>query len=227
MKAAIIGSGKLAFHLGPALMLDARLNFQYVINRSKESGTDLANKLNCIYNSNLPILQNADIDIVFVWVNDDSIKLIIEKLENYLEKETIIVHSSGILSSSELGHYFQNLGCMWPLQTFSKDDFLLNLRNIPFLISSQSERCLIQLNNLAIKLSDSVHRISEKQKAVLHLSAVIANNFSNHLFYLANQLLENSNMDLALLSEILNQTVQKALLIGPENAQSGPAIRKD
>jgi hypothetical protein len=59
----------------------------------------------------------------------------------------------------------------------------------------------------------------------LHLAAVIASNFTNHLFSISEQLLEQEHLSFTLLKPLIEETVAKAFELSPLKAQTGPAIR--
>ena len=59
------------------------------------------------------------------------------------------------------------------------------------------------------------------------MAAVLANNFSNHLIFLAQDYLSSSGLPGESLNPLLEETFSKALKIGAYNAQTGPARRGD
>ncbi|MCY1559553.1 hypothetical protein D9M68_966030 [compost metagenome] len=67
---------------------------------------------------------------------------------------------------------------------------------------------------------------SERRK-ILHLAAVFACNFTNHLYTLSAQLLEENELDFDLLRPLILETAEKVQLHNPMEVQTGPAIRGD
>ena len=61
----------------------------------------------------------------------------------------------------------------------------------------------------------------------MHLAAVFANNFVNHLYGIAGQILDQEGLDFSLLRPLIFETAHKVMLMTPENAQTGPARRGD
>jgi hypothetical protein len=43
----------------------------------------------------------------------------------------------------------------------------------------------------------------------------------------ASKILSHASLDMTPLYPLLNETIAKAILLGPENAQTGPALRHD
>jgi predicted short-subunit dehydrogenase-like oxidoreductase (DUF2520 family) len=72
-----------------------------------------------------------------------------------------------------------------------------------------------------------VQQIDSQQRRAIHLAAVFACNFSNHMMANAQELLRESELDFSILKPLIEETVEKALEVGPDNAQTGPAVRGD
>ena len=54
-----------------------------------------------------------------------------------------------------------------------------------------------------------------------------ASNFANHMLILSKEILQKSSLNFDLLKPLIQETFTKGLTIGPENAQTGPAMRGD
>ena len=65
------------------------------------------------------------------------------------------------------------------------------------------------------------------QANTLHVAAVFACNFTNHLFGLAQELLEEKGLDYELLKPLIEETLSKIEMNDPVSVQTGPAIRED
>ena len=83
------------------------------------------------------------------------------------------------------------------------------------------------LTALADKISDLVYQVEDKDRAILHLGAVFANNFTNHMLTLAEKICHEYQVSFEILKPIILETVRKAMDVGPFNSQTGPAIRGD
>jgi hypothetical protein len=59
------------------------------------------------------------------------------------------------------------------------------------------------------------------------VAGVFASNFVNHMLYLAKNRLDKKQIDFNLIEPLLRESVRKAMEIGPRQAQTGPARRKD
>ena len=69
--------------------------------------------------------------------------------------------------------------------------------------------------------------MSSKQRKQLHIAAVFACNFSNHMYTISDEILSKSNIDFKLLLPLINQTVRKLEDNKPSDVQTGPAKRDD
>lgn len=163
----------------------------------------------------------VDCDVYFLGVNDSEIYAVSQELE----VNGIVVHCSGFLSIDLLKKH-KNRGVFWPIQTLSKDHYS-NLADVPICIEASDEMSLRILESLADKITKVPIFISEDQRKKLHIAAVFANNFTNHLFVLSQEFLHKNNLDFSMLMPLIQETVKKLSSINPQLAQTGPASRKD
>ena len=61
----------------------------------------------------------------------------------------------------------------------------------------------------------------------LHLAAVFACNFTNHMYALALDVLRKYNLPFNLLLPLIDETARKVHALSPRQAQTGPALRND
>lgn len=221
----LIGAGNVATHLGH-IFSENGIPVPQVFSRKKEKSKKLAEKLNAEYTNQLSsVFPNADVYILAV--HDDAIKDVAEQLiKNGLSKK-LIVHTSGatpqtVFSSTGAKRY----GTFYPLQTFSPGS-IPDFNDIPICVDANSKTDLTALQALAKKISPKVYQISDEERAVLHVAAVFANNFSNHLFHAASDILAKNNLPFELLLPLINETVNKLEKGTPSEMQTGPARRKD
>jgi predicted short-subunit dehydrogenase-like oxidoreductase (DUF2520 family) len=119
-----------------------------------------------------------------------------------------------------------NYGVFYPLQSFTKEK-AIDLSDVPFCIEASSTRVHEVLFSIARSLSSKVVVLDSEQRKVLHLAAVFANNFTNHMLFWAKTLLDAEGLDFNLLKPLTKETVEKAFFLMPELAQTGPARRGD
>ncbi len=75
----------------------------------------------------------------------------------------------------------------YPLQTFSKSKNL-DYSKIPFFIDAENENDEEILKNLASKISKNVMIANDEKRKYIHLTAVFACNFVNHLYARAKEI---------------------------------------
>ena len=83
------------------------------------------------------------------------------------------------------------------------------------------------MEKLASSISNNVSRVNSHQRLQLHMAAVFVNNFSNHLFYIGQELCEEKGMSFEILHPLIRETVRKIVNLDPYEAQTGPARRGD
>ena len=83
------------------------------------------------------------------------------------------------------------------------------------------------LHDLAARLSGKVYRADSEQRKYLHLAAVFACNFTNHLYALCDRILQEHNLPFEAMLPLIRETAAKVADMSPFDAQTGPAIRYD
>ena len=214
----LIGSGNVATHLGLSLVNEG-YNIKQVWSKRLKNADILARKLESSSTNDLNNLKNADLYIVAV--KDDALKSVIQQL-NVIN----IIHTSGSIGLEVFNNKFINCGVIYPLQTFNKD-LTLDLSKAPIFIEANNELFRNELMNIGNKLSKKVVLMNSEQRKQLHIAAIFACNFTNHMFVIADTILTKSNIDFKLLLPIINQTIIKLNTNKPSQVQTGPAKRKD
>ena len=76
-------------------------------------------------------------------------------------------------------------------------------------------------------MSDRCYDATTKQRNALHPAAVFASNFANHMYAIANRLMEKNGLPFEILIPLIQETAQKVTEVHPVAAQTGPAVRGD
>jgi len=82
-------------------------------------------------------------------------------------------------------------------------------------------------DDIAEKISTNVHITTPEKRRHLHLAAVFACNFTNHLWTISEDLLNEKDIPFDLLKPLIHQTFLKIQNHSPKNVQTGPAVRND
>jgi predicted short-subunit dehydrogenase-like oxidoreductase (DUF2520 family) len=216
IKITLIGSGNLGTQLGLSLVKNG-YNIIQVFSKSIENATLLAQKLNSNPINDLSQLKETDLAIICV--NDDNITKISQSI-HFPQ-----VHTSGTISMNKLNQNFP-VGVFYPLQTFSKNNDI-EFDQIPICIEASDKSFLKNIEIIASTLSKKVYAINEEKRKKLHLSAVIACNFSNLMYQFANELCAENDIPFEILHKLIEETSIKIKETSPKNAQTGPAKRMD
>jgi predicted short-subunit dehydrogenase-like oxidoreductase (DUF2520 family) len=140
--------------------------------------------------------------------------------------EGLVVHTAGSVSLEVFKGRAKNYGVIYPLQTFTRGK-PVDFSSIPLFIEANDNRNLEKLKYLSEKVTGKVYTADSETRAYLHLAAVFASNFTNHILALAEMVLLERNLPFNILKPLIEETVAKALYMSPRQAQTGPAFRHD
>ncbi|MGC9150452.1 MAG: Rossmann-like and DUF2520 domain-containing protein [Microbacter sp.] len=221
MNIVLIGAGNLGWHLASHLA-EADLTIRQIVSRTPEHARKLGQLVNASYTTNMAEIE-PDADFYIYAVPDDLLPAIIQ--QNPV-KTGIHCHTAGSLPINLFENQVENYGIFYPLQTFSKQK-QIEFYNIPILLEANNKKTLSALQKLANQLTNKTLQSTFQQRQQLHLAAVFACNFSNHLFAIAEQMMNRVNLSFDLLIPLIQETVEKATQLKPLQAQTGPASRND
>lgn len=220
---AIIGSGNVAWHLTRSLE-QAGHHIHEVYSRNNKNAQALVSKL---YSTNVAKsldFSDSKASLFIVAVSDDAIEEVAFNL--ILPKNATVVHTSGSASMEIFHATVNHYGVLYPFQSFSKSR-KVNFKDIAILVEASDKETNKLLLKLAGTISNKVVVMDSAKRSALHVSAVFASNFTNHLLLIAKQTAAANKIDFGLLEPLIIETINKSLEIGPENSQTGPAARGD
>jgi len=162
--------------------------------------------------------------VLIVAVPDHRLESVLKSLK--CQPETLVVHTAGSYGLDIFPDQIKRKGIFYPLQTFSKDR-KISFTDLPFLLEFSDDESAILLKTLAEAIGGKVHFVDTEQRRIIHLAAVFACNFVNHMLTLSKEVTMRASFQFELLTPLINETVAKAIISGPENSQTGPAVRHD
>jgi predicted short-subunit dehydrogenase-like oxidoreductase (DUF2520 family) len=219
----IIGTGNVATHL--ALNLEkVGINVLEVYGRTKAKAKALAAQLYIAKVAEDLDFSESESDLFFLCVSDSAISEVAKEI--LLPEGTLLIHCSGATSMKEIARTDVAYGVFYPIQTFSTKH-KVSFQDISLCLEASSNKAETTLEKLALKMGAKPCFMNSEQRLVLHVSAVFACNFSNHFYRIAHELLKEQGLPFRLLQNLVQETVLKAFELGPENAQTGPAVRED
>lgn len=221
---SFIGSGNLAWHLAPALD-NAGFVVKEVHSQNPKHAANLTDQLyQAEVKATLDFSTSAS-SIFIIATSDDAIEAIAQEI--ILPEDAFLLHTSGSQPLSILQFAATiNIGVFYPLQTFTKTK-KVDFKDTPIFIESNNAETELVLMHLAKAISNKVSKIGSEERKALHVAAVFASNFTNHMLTLSKKILEQNGLNFDLLKPLISETIHKSLTVGPENAQTGPARRGD
>jgi predicted short-subunit dehydrogenase-like oxidoreductase (DUF2520 family) len=224
-KIVLIGSGNVATHLGKMIANSRAFAVIQVYSKTLTHARSLGNKLNIPWTHHLNDI-NIHADIYIIAVRDDMISSVAASLAGLISKKALVVHTSGSTSSKVLKAFFKDFGALYPLQTFSKEKKNIS-HSIPFFITASGTRSSVILRQFAFAMSDQVKVVTDETRAIIHLSAVLVNNFPNYFYFMAERILKSKKIEFKVVLPLIEETTAKLKALQPMDAQTGPARRRD
>ncbi len=220
MKITLLGAGNVATQLALGLR-KAGHHIVQIYNRSNEAGEELAHTVGASFTSNTKKLEDADVYLIAV--KDDSIADVASQLK---VNDKIVAHTSGTKKKELLSFSSSNFGIFYPLQTMTKLS-KVDFTEVPMLIEGNDEKTLAVLEELAASISKRIHRVDEQQRQWIHVAAVFANNFTNHIYSLSEHLLAEHDLPFEIVKPLIFKAVDSLHHYSPSELQTGPAVRGD
>ncbi len=217
----LVGTGNLAWHLGHALV-QIGIPVNCVLGRTEASTLELAKEIHAA-GTGRPADLDPDTDICVICISDDAIIPVLDQMN---PGRSLMLHTAGSVPMDVFKGRALNYGVLYPFQTFTKGR-AVQFINIPVLIEANSTQNLEVVRQLAGKISNKVIEANSVQRTYLHLAAVFAANFSNHMFALAEKLALEHDMPFELLKSLIQEMTSKAMSMSPAKAQTGPAVRRN
>ena len=217
----LIGAGNVATQLSYALE-EAGFSIVQIFSRSIQSAQPLAEEFKTGFTTSLKEIT-TEADLYIFAIKDDALPAVIAAMP---ANKGIWVHTSGSLPIDLFSGYTDTYGALYPLQTISKQRET-DLSKVYFFVEGNTEHVATALFDIADKISGRVRMMTSETRKYLHLAAVFACNFSNHLYVIASQILEKQGIDWHVLLPLIDETAHKLYFMHPEQAQTGPAVRDD
>ncbi len=222
MEIVLLGSGNVATHLGRALV-EAGHRITQVYSPTKFHAVSLAEALGAQAIDTLAAVE-AHADFYIIAVKDDAIEEVVSQLPK--DSESIVVHTAGSVDMAILSQHVAHCGVLYPIQTFSKAK-PVDFSAIPLAIEASDVFTYARLEALASSLSNRILNCDSKQRLSLHVAAVFACNFTNHLYAIGADILQEYGLDFDLIRPLILETAKKVMAHQPKDVQTGPAMRRD
>ena len=228
LRVGLFGAGRVASALAPALVA-AGYHLVFVASRTPGPAQVLAAALpGCAALSQATALAAPPLaDVYLLAVPDAAVPGLV--VAGSWPTGALLVHVAGALPLAMFAARPQvRGGVLYPLQTFSPGR-AIDWPSVPLFVEAAAPEAEATLLALARSLSQRVGLLDSTQRLRLHLGAVWASNFTNHLLGVAHALLAEADLPFELLHPLVRETVDKALAAQPSpfGVQTGPAMRHD
>jgi hypothetical protein len=220
MRVTLIGSGNVATVLGRRIHEGGHV-IQQVYSRNPSHAETLAVELSAAAVSQFGDIDDLS-DLYLVCLADQ----VTERLSEELKLQgKLIAHTAGSVSINALQDVSDNYGVVYPLQTLRKE--LKQSPFLPILVDGNNPWNKTKLSAFAQSFADRVEEADDEKRKILHLSAVMCNNFSNYLFSITEEFCEKEGVDFRMIVPLLEETAKRVAFASPREMQTGPAIRSD
>ncbi|MCH8555614.1 MAG: DUF2520 domain-containing protein [Schleiferiaceae bacterium] len=218
----IIGTGNVAWHVTRIFSTRADLAVTvYARHPAVGFGEGVAEFPNVAI-APLTAVVDADHDIFMVAVADGAISEVGALLKNVAG---LVAHTSGFTAMEVLPS--QRRGVFYVFQSMTKG-LPQDLTKAPLLLEASSVADLQLLEKLGTPHFNKRYVLDSAQRKYLHIAAVFANNFTNHMLHQAERICEANDLPFAeLLQPLIAETFRKHQELGAQSAQTGPASRGD
>ena len=224
----IIGTGKVAEAFALRCVACGYVVVQ-VIGRNAERAAAIANAVNAAHTTDF-FATIADADLYLVAVSDDAIQRVVMQLVPAIPYAALVVHTSGAQPATAVASFFPNGGVIYPLQSFAAVNGNVrpvNWEALPLCVSAPPHGAMARIAAFAATLSPIVQTLTDEQRAALHVAAVLVNNFTNHLYTMAQNILTPELLSFDLLLPLITETASRLYAAPPDALQTGPAVRGD
>lgn len=218
LKIGIVGMGNVGIHFLQRLIELGQTNLT-VYSRSGNNLPASMDVKNVQFTNDFK--EFIDFDIVFCAVNDNTMVEMIQLVSKYAP----VVSVSGTVNLNHLTTKYP-IGTFYPLQSF-KADQSIHWKGLPLFIEASDTKFKTFLMKLAKEFSGNAIELSEDKRQYLHVAAVFANNFTNHIIDLAAHYCQEHDIEFDWLKPLINQTMEKIQTNNPHDILTGPAVRND
>ena len=223
VRVVVIGSGNVAEALVRTLSGVAAVDVVQLFARNRERGMAVAALASCAWGSDEERL--ADADIYIIAVSDRVVAEVASTLR--FPDAAIVVHTAGSVPMSAIPARGGRRGILYPLQSFTKGR-AIRLDNVPLFIEADSEDTREHLMRFARSISSRVEYADSALRRQIHLAGVFVNNFTNHMYHIGAEVMEDAGLSYDVLKPLIEETAAKAIATeSPTRVQTGPAVRGD
>jgi predicted short-subunit dehydrogenase-like oxidoreductase (DUF2520 family) len=193
-----------------------------IVSETEKNGRSIADFCKADWSGELLFPDSTD--IIIVAVPDNRLRSVLDKI--VCRPDALVVHTAASFGLEIFPKNFSRKGVFYPLQTFSKQRKII-FKDLPFFLESADSHSSELLKSLTESIGGEANFVSSEQRRVLHIAAVFVSNFINHMLTAGKEIVFEAGIPFKVLEPLIRETISKAIKNGPENSQTGPAIRND
>ncbi len=216
----ILGSGNVATSI--ALALKDKCELVQIYSRTIANAQALAKQVGCEATSDFKEVA-LDADVYIVSVKDDAIASVVDAVP---DNGALWLHTSGSTPIEVFQGKRSRYGVLYPMQSFSKSRPAA-MSEVHFFIEGSNSNITQEINEIASLITSNVHQATSAEREKLHIAAVFACNFANHMFTLSSEVLNEAGLPFNAMLPLIKTTVAKLDSLTPQESQTGPAARGD
>ncbi len=219
-RVVIIGSGNVATSI--ALTLKDKCELVQIYSRTLTNAKALAQHVGCEAIGDLKNLA-LDADVYIVSVKDDAITSVVDAVP---DNGALWLHTSGSTPIDVFQNKRSRYGVLYPMQSFSKSH-PANMSEVHIFIEGCDSETCKEIKAIASLMTKNVHKAASAEREKLHIAAVFACNFANHMFTLSSEVLDEAGLPFDAMLPLIKTTIAKLENMTPQESQTGPAARGD
>ena len=158
-------------------------------------------------------------------VRDEALASVVAQVQG--RERSLHLHTSGTMPITVFGDDKPHAGIFYPFQTFSKARVIEDFSTVPVFFEARGIDDISAVYSLALTITSHVYEATQHDRERLHVAGVFTNNFTNLMYTMAAELLQNTHIPFRALLPLIDETANKIHTLSPRDAQTGPARRGD
>ena len=158
-------------------------------------------------------------------VKDEALASVVAQVQG--RERSLHLHTSGTMPITVFGDDKPHAGIFYPFQTFSKARLIEDFSTVPVFFEARGIDDISAVYSLALTITSHVYEATQHDRERLHVAGVFTNNFTNLMYTMAAELLQNTHIPFRALLPLIDETASKIHTLSPRDAQTGPARRGD
>lgn len=169
--------------------------------------------------------QLPEANVYIYAVKDEALASVVEQVKG--REKSLHLHTSGTMPITVFGADKPHAGIFYPFQTFSKARVIEDFSTIPVFFEARGIDDISAVYSLALTITSHVYETTQYDRERLHVAGIYACNFTNLMYTMASELLQNTHIPFSALLPLIDETALKIHSLSPRDAQTGPARRGD